>query len=107
MNRIKYWLLIIWLSLKWIFRITLGDEIIYKNKKYIVANGVCPTTWRLANFNPDYYKSSVPRKDCIKVWSIKGIIRSFQSGYSFYMGYWYNIWVMSGITSWMKACRIW
>ena len=107
MNRIKYWLLIIWLSFKWMFRTTLGDEIIYNGKKYTIANGVSPATWRLSNYNPDYYKCFVPRKDCKKIWSIKGMIRSFQSGYSFYMGYWYDIWVNVGIKSWMRSCRIW
>lgn len=101
MNKILVYLMIIFLSMKWMFRITIGDKIYYKGKIYQVTNGVCPTTWTLNS------KFRAKRIECQKIWSLKGTIRSFQSGYSFYMGYWYSIWVNVGIESWMQRCQIW
>jgi hypothetical protein len=107
MGKFRAWLMIVGLSIKWIFRVTLGDEVVYQGKKYRVANGNVCDCWRLADLNPDYYKCYVKQKDCKKIWSIKGMIRSFQSGYWFYMTTWYSIWAREGIKSWMKSCNIW
>ena len=101
MNRISVYLMILSLSIKWMFRITIGDKIYYQEKRYKVTNGVCPTTWTLDS------KFGAKRIECKKIWSLKGMIRSFKSGYSFYMGYWYDIWTNIGIKPWMKRCNIW
>ncbi len=101
MREIKYWLLIIRLSFKWMFRTTLGDEIYYQRNRYMVTNGVCPMTWTLDS------KFEAKRIECKKIWSLKGMIRSFKRGYNFYMTNWYGIWIMAGIEPWMKDCNIW
>ena len=49
----------------------------------------------------------VHRKDFRKVRSLSNYLGSFRSGYRFYMGYWYTIWVYRGIEPWVKACKIW
>ena len=107
MKKIIYWLLIVWLSIKWIFRITLGDWVIYQGKKYMVANGDVSNCWRLEGYNDNYHLCYVPQKDCKKIWSLKGMIRSFQVGYWFYMTYWYSIWIREDIKHWMRGCNIW
>ena len=106
MNRILFWMLIVWLSIKWMFRITLGDDVIYQGKSYEVINGVCPSTWKLQQvlYGPTIEPS---RKEVKKVWSIKGMVRSFKSRYSFYITSWDSIWVREGIKPWMKGCKIW
>ena len=106
MNKIIYWILIVWLSLKWVFRITLGDKVLYRGRIYEVINGVCPTMWKLIN-ESDAHSFEVQRAECEKAWSLKGMIRSFKSGYSFYMTSWYSIWVNEGIKPWMRNCKIW
>ena len=106
MKKYYYYILILWLSIKWIFRINLGDQVLYNNKKYIVINGVRSKSWRLNKLdNGD--DGWVKRKECKKVVSIKNYTNSFKSGYKFYMTNWYQIWTNSGIKDWMKKCKIW
>ena len=102
-----YWKLkIICLSFKWCWRINLGDEVFYKNNKYIVYNGVRSGSWRLGNLDNDN-DGWVKRAECKKVWTLQNIIHSYKSGYRFYMTSWYDIWTREGIKDWMRNCNIW
>lgn len=104
-RKIYWWFFIIRLSLKWCWKINLGDWIWYKGKKYIVSNGVRSGSWRLSYLdNGD--NGWVSRIECGKVWTLKNIIGSFKSGYSFYMTSWLDIWVRNGIKPWMRGCNI-
>lgn len=106
MNKILVYFMILFLSIKWMFKIVLGDKIVYQGTQYIVANGVRPYSWRLVNLrNGD--NGWVKRNECKKVKTLSNMLGSFKSGYSFYMGYWYSIWVNVGIETWMKGCHIW
>ena len=106
MNKIIFWILIVWLSIKWMFRITLGDKVLCKGLTYIVANGPAAPYWDLQIEN-GMGRIHIHESEFKKLWSFAGMVRSFKSGYSFYMGYWYSIWVREGIKPWMKACKIW
>lgn len=102
----RYKLLIIWLSFKWIFRVNLGDEVYYKNNKHIVRNGVRCNSWRLSELdNGD--DGWVKRADCKKVWTFDNILNSYKHGYNFYITNWYNIWKTEGIKDWMRQLQIW
>ena len=106
MKKLRWKLFICWLSFKWIFKTNLGDLVYYRDKTYVVANGVRANQWRLHNLeNKD--NGWVKRNECRKVVSISNMSRSFKSGYRFYMGYWFDIWVNEGIKPWMKKCNIW
>jgi len=105
----RYWLLVIWLSTKWMFRINLGDKVWWsgwKLMRFTVLNGVRPGSWRLAELMDDN-DGWVSRNECRKSWTLPNMLRSFRSGYRFYMINWYDIWVNEGITAWMRRCRIW
>jgi len=106
MNKVLVYFMVLCLSIKWIFKINLGDKAIYQGKKYIVANGVRYGCWRLHRLN-NGDNGWVKRADCKKVITLHNLLGSFKSGYSFYMGNWYRIWVNSGIEPWMKGCSIW
>jgi len=101
---IKYWLLVVWLSSKWIFKINLGDSVIYKGEKYIAVQGVSDPYWVIMKGED---RLSVHKKDFKKEKTIKNFLKSFNSGYRFYMRSWFGIWVNSGIQGWMKGCKIW
>ena len=102
-----YWKLrIIKLSLGWCWKINLGDLVWYRGKKYPVVNGARPESWRLAYLNNED-DGWVKRFECGKVWTLENIVGSFKSGYRFYMGYWYNIWIREGVKDWMKSLPIW
>lgn len=105
--RLKYWFLIVWLSSKWMFRITIGDDVLYNGEKYFVNNGVSAPAWDLLSYSTPRRGVCVHERNFKKIWSLKGLIRSFRSGYWFYMTSWYNIWVRQGIEPWMRGCNIW
>jgi len=90
------------LCIKWIFRITLGDSVKYKGNKYIVHNGVRKNSWRIEPSKGLPNDGWVKRSECSKIWSIKGIIRSFKSANRFYYINWYSIWIKTGIKKWKK-----
>jgi hypothetical protein len=105
MVKFRYWLLAVWLSIQWMFRTTLGDEVIYQGEKHVVYNGTMCESWRIGE--KDGQEWWVKRKDCRKVYSLRGMMRSFRSGYFFYMSSWYGIWVSQGIPSWTRSLPIW
>ena len=93
LKNIKCWLYVVYLSFKWMFRINSGDVVIYKpdGKKYRVLYCLRHSereSFCLENNNIGW----VPRNECKK----KNMIGSFISGYQFYMGYWFGIWVRNG-----------
>ena len=107
MKRVHYWLYIIWLSLKWMFRYNLGDLVIYKGKKCVLIQGVCSPRWDLVECSSNNKIADVHQREFVKVKTIKNLMGSFRSGYSFYVLYWFEIWVRNGIEPWMRQCRIW
>ena len=100
------------LALRWIPQINLGDRVWYKGKQYVVVNGVWIDLYRLGYvgrhgwFENDH-EGLVPKVECKKVWTISNCLHSFKAGWRFYMGYWYDIWVRTGIKEWMRGCSIW
>lgn len=105
LKKIKYFLLILFLCIKKSFKIGLGDEIIYNNKRYLVVNGIYEDKWTISLNKNSLY--NVPRKSCKKVKSVHNYLKSFKSHYSFYFSSWFDIWVRNGIKPWMKGCNIW
>lgn len=103
---LKYWLLIVWLSCKWMFRINLGDRIWFNGRKCIVCNGVTLNRWDVEDIETRE-RFSVAYADCRKAWTPANVLWSFRSGYRFYMRSWFEIWKRNGIESWMRGCNIW
>lgn len=91
---VKYKLLIILLATKWLFRINLGDLVIYKGNVHMVYDGVMMNYWNLTGLPTN--QDCVPRKDCRKVLTFKNITSGFMKGYRFYDGYWFDSWVRDG-----------
>lgn len=111
LNRLKWRLFIIWISLRWILKTNLGDIVIYKGKEYFVNNGVVPKHWDLIE-NKDYYKGrecldNIPHDLCKKKYTLKTMWRSYKSGYNFYMTNWYGIWCRNGVEDWVRRLKIW
>lgn len=99
-----YWNLFIrFLAIKWVFRKTLGDEVVYKGKIYTLNNGVCFPSWD--SYSHDVH-TVIPDSECKKVWSIRGMLRSYRSGLFFYKTNWLSIWIDIGIKPWMRECNI-
>lgn len=90
LHKLRIWLLIVWVSFKSVFRINLGDQVVYKGKKYTVCNCAKCDVWRLAYLD-NGYDGWVSRNECKKVWSLNNLRWSFQYNYDFYMGHWFKL----------------
>ena len=97
---------IIRLCLRWCWKICVGDQVWYREKKYLVANGARFHSWRLRGLWNER-DGWVSRENCRKVKTPKNAWGSFRRGYRFYMSNWYQIWVSQGIEPWMRRCNIW
>ena len=89
LNRLKWRLFIIWISLRWIFKTNLSDIVIYNGKEYFVNNGVNPGYWDIIE-NKDYYEGRecldhIPRNLCKKKYSLKLIWRSYKNHLAFHI----------------------
>jgi hypothetical protein len=112
MTRLYWWFRVVFLSMRWIPRFNLGDRVIWRGKEWVLIQGVCDPTWDLIRGNKsprDGYErcENVHKSEFRKVRTPRNYWGSFQSGYQFYMGYWYDIWVREGVKPWMLGCNIW
>lgn len=106
--RLKYKLYIMWISLRWIKKVCLGDIVMYKGEEYFISNGVSPMSWTLQQPNFGKRVENAPRGECLKKKTIKNYLKNYNQGYNFYMTNWYGIWVHNReISPWIKALRIW
>ena len=106
MRRIYYWFKIVFLSLKWIPNINLGDIVLCEGRRWVVSQGVTAPTWEIQTVD-GFERKSVHESLFKKEPTFKNYLGSFKFGYSFYMTSWYQIWCHRGIEPWMKSCRIW
>lgn len=105
MKRIYYWLLIVWLALRWVRRLNLGDVVVHEGSRWTLIQGVCAPFWDL--YDGTTRKPRVHEREFRKVGGVRAAWRSFRSGYRFYMRSWFDIWVRQGIQPWMRDCDIW
>lgn len=107
MNTIKaiYWrLYAIRLSLRWVLSLNIGDEVCYEGRIWQLNQGVRAPVWTLVQNGESI---DAHESDFVKLHGPVHWWRSFRSGYRFYMGYWYAIWMREGILPWMRECNIW
>lgn len=106
MRKAYFTVYIVWLSLKWVFKVNLGDTVTYRGQEFVVSNGVYPKSWRLIGLQNDD-DGWVKRTECRKVRTPSNYVGSFRFGWRFYKGYWLDIWCNKGIKPWMRRCKIW
>lgn len=110
MKRIYWWLYVVRLSFRWCWKFNLGDRVWFKGKQWVLNQGVADPFWNLVELADEdvrKFEDRVHRSLFRKVWTPRNVWGSFRSGYKFYMGYWYDIWVGGGIKPWMRGCNIW
>lgn len=88
-----YWRIrIMWMALKWVTTLNLGDVVIYKGKRYVLNQGVCSPYWDMGAADGGEYLKRIHENDFTKERTLKNYLGSFRSGYRFFMGYWFDIW---------------
>lgn len=107
-NMLKYKIYIMWISLRWVNKMCLGDIVAYQGKEYFISNGVNPAYWTLQQPNFGERIEYAPRQECVKKKTLSNYIKNYKQGYRFYMENWYSIWVHQGyIAPWIRALDIW
>lgn len=106
MKRGMVWLFVVWLSIKGMYYVNLGDLVWHKQRKWVVVNGVTCGCWDLQDM-PTRERVCVRYEECRKVWTPSNVIGGFTTRYRFYMGYWFDIWCRNGIEEWTKSLPIW
>ena len=92
MKRILYYTRIFFLAVCSLFKLNIGDWVIYKGKKYHLIQGVCDPTWDMIE------KDGCPRVTVHKSLfkkeiSWRNITHDIGFTFSFYNGYWRGIWL--------------
>jgi len=107
--KIFIYLRIYYLAIKSIFKLNLGDIVKYKEKKFVLTQGVCNPYWNIqeyikccfedpllrANFYENIklkYLENIHKNKFKKELSIRNIIHDIKFTYNFYKGYWFDIW---------------
>lgn len=105
MNKVRLWILIRWLALKWVFRINLGDYVWYNGSISVVYNGNRCGMWRigLRDLPNDGW---VKRSDCKKLWHWRNMRGSWKSAIIFYKTSWEDTWRRTGTKKWL-GLNIW
>lgn len=95
MIKIKWWLFMVWVSLRWIPDYNLGDEVVFQGRIWTLCQGVSRPVWTLGRIavNNEYTIMEAHERDFRKRKTIRNYLRSFRSGYKFYKQSWYAIWV--------------
>ncbi len=99
---VKWWLYIVWLSFKWVWRINLSDQVVYNGQIWTLYQGVNHPRWKMCRGSHDdntWESALVHCDEFRKVWTPRNLWGSFRCGYRFYMGYWFDIWVMNNSAS--------
>lgn len=95
----RVYLRIYWLCFKWIFKLNLGDVVVYRGVRYQLIQGVCAPLWDLVLFDEDRPTSSEGREEYVherefkKEISLRNVWHDVTSCYRFFKGYWFQIWV--------------
>jgi hypothetical protein len=80
----------IYLAIRQVFRLNLGDEVIFKDNKVTLIQGAADPYWSIKDKDGNR-KDFVHRKDLKKIVSWYNIKHDLTFIYDFYMGYWYKI----------------
>ncbi len=89
---------IILMALRWVFRPSIGCQVWWKGDIWTVRNGTSKPMYQLGRRDELelWHNAFVHRSQFRKVKTRSNLWGSFRDGYNFYMGYWYDIWVMDG-----------
>jgi hypothetical protein len=90
MKKIIVKLRFIYLALRAIFKLNLGDEVIYNKEKYTTIQGAADPHWDIIN-EQNNRKNHIHKKNFKKIISWKNIKHDITFIYNFYMRYWYDI----------------
>ena len=105
-RKVWYWLYIVRSSCRWMSRLNLGDEVRYRGERgWVLEQGVMKPYWTIQRGAERC--EGVHESLFDKVRSVRNYLRSFRSGYRFYMISWFAIWVNEGIKPWMNCVLPW
>lgn len=78
------------IGIKNIFKINIGDIVIYNDKKYVVTNGVTMPVWNITELEARV-RLRINQCEFKKEKSFRNIKNAISGAYRFHMGYWHDI----------------
>ena len=81
----------LWLGIKSIFELNLGDIVNYDGRKCILTQGVYHPKWHMHDIETNERFEFVHRESFKKEISLRNVIWDIKHMYRFYMDYWHDI----------------
>lgn len=91
-NRIRVWAFAIRLCWRSLFKLNLGDEVVYNGEVWILMNGPSDPLWTIHRKSDNKRLEYIHRDNFKKIRSIKNAWHDVIFTWSFYSGYWFQIW---------------
>lgn len=92
-NKLRIYTRMAILCLKSTRRLNIGDVVIYRGKRWFISNGVTRPSWSLAEVGGDGYEKYVHESEFRKERSFGNVMHDLNFTWSFYKGYWFDIWL--------------
>lgn len=80
----------VWLGIKSIFKLNIGDRVKYQGRICVLTQGVHNPKWHMHDIKTDKRFEYVHKNDFKKMFWVN-IVRDIKHIYGFYMMYWYDI----------------
>lgn len=93
MKRIKVYLFTLKLCWKSIFKLNLGDEIMYQGEVWILMNGPSSPSWTIHRKSDNKRLEYIHESNFKKIRSFKNAWHDVTFTWGFYSGYWHQIWI--------------
>jgi hypothetical protein len=95
MKKVLCYIRIYVLAFKSMFKLNIGDTVIYKGKEFYLIQGIAKPSWNLVDKHDttaptEMYVHESNFKKCVSWENIK---HDLQVTYNFYHSYWFSIWV--------------
>ena len=81
----------VWLGIKSVFELNLGDIVNYDGRKCILTQGVYHPKWHIHDIETNERFEFVHREGFKKEISLRNVIWDIKHMYRFYMDYWHDI----------------
>lgn len=81
----------IWIGVKSVFKLNLGDIVNYNGRKCILTQGVYHPKWHMHDIETNERFKFVHRENFKKEISLRNVIWDIKHMYRFYMDYWHDI----------------
>ncbi len=93
LTKLRVYLRIYWFCFLSIWKLNIGDAVVYQGKRYLLTQGVKSPYWNLGGVDTSEFLNDIHSSEFRKERTLTNVLFDMQSTYRFYMGYWFDIYV--------------